>query len=132
MQRTARNHGLWAVPFLLFCVSAGSAQTPAPTTCPTSAASFRLTADTTAQALSQLVLKTDVDTTYTIAITERQWERPGLSAGLDIGAAGDNWIVCGGVSVLTGRVRVHLLNVRGRIHHRVSLTEFRSQIGRGK
>lgn len=133
MWRSARSIGLLAGLFIVASASAATAQTRASSTCPVSTRLLQQAVDTTAQALSQLIRGTrDIDTTYAIAIGDRRWERASFSTGLNLGAVGEQWLVCAGVSVTTGRVQLHMVNVRGRVRQKISFTEFRSQIGRGQ
>ena len=65
-----------------------------------------------------------LDTTITLNITDRTWQRDSLSAGVSLGAAGQagsqrgRWHACAGATATLGRITATLHNVHGQIHLR--------------
>jgi hypothetical protein len=66
-----------------------------------------------------------IDTTITLNISDRTWQRDSLSAGVALGAAGLSgarqaaWSTCAGASVMLGHVTATLHDIHGLIHLKV-------------
>jgi hypothetical protein len=69
--------------------------------------------------------RTSIDTTFTLAISERRWSQPRFAASLAAGVGDTSragWHACTGVTLTMQNVTMILRQVRGQVHFKADLT----------